>query len=146
MGEDKDIRWQQRLANYDRAVSHLGNVVERIRCSAGDDSELYEMMRDSLIKRFEFTFELAWKVMKDYAEYQGETDIKGSRDAMRRSLQMGIIEDPEWLEAIELRNLTSHRYDEEMVSEASKAIIETYHPLMVKFRTVMQEIQASENA
>ena len=37
------------------------------------------------IQRFEYTHELAWKVMKDYAEYQGYTDIRSSRDAIRKA-------------------------------------------------------------
>ena len=45
--------------------------------------------------------------MKDYAEYQGYTDIRGSRDAIRKALQIGLIEDKRWMETIEDRNLTS---------------------------------------
>lgn len=146
MAEGKDIRWHQRLDNYVRAVSRIGDAVERLRNSNGKDPGLEDMMRDSLIQRFEFTHELAWKLMKDYAEYQGHTGIRGSRDAIRIALQMNLIDDPEWMESVELRNRTSHRYDEEMVMEASGAIIKSYYPLMAKFRSVMQEIQSSENA
>ena len=48
------------------------------------------------IQRFEYTHELAWKVMKDYAEYQGYTDIRSSRDAIRKALEMGLIDDKQW--------------------------------------------------
>lgn len=39
--------------------------------------------------------------MKDYAEYQGYTDIRSSRDAIRKALEMGLIDDKQWTETIE---------------------------------------------
>ena len=45
-----------------------------------------------MIQSFEFTHELAWNVMKDYAVYQGNSEIKGSRDAVRYSAQVGLID------------------------------------------------------
>ena len=60
------------------------------------------------IQRFEYTHELAWKVMKDYAEYQGYTDIRSSRDAIR-----------------EARNLTSHNHDNDVVSEEKMQSLNT---------------------
>ena len=67
-----------------------------------------ELLKEGLIQRFEYTHELAWKVMKDYAEYQGYTDVRGSRDALRQALQMGLINDAVWMDSIEDRNLISH--------------------------------------
>ena len=66
------------------------------------------------IQRFEYTHELAWKVMKDYAEYQGYSDIRGSRDAIRKALEINLIFDRRWMESVEDRNLTSHNYDDEI--------------------------------
>ena len=80
------------------------------------------------IQRFEYTHELAWKVMKDYAEYQGYTDIRGSRDAIRKALEMGLIDDKQWMETIEARNLTSHNYDNDVVSEIYENITNFYFP------------------
>lgn len=79
--------------------------------------EVDELLQEGLIQRFGYTHELVWKVMKDYAEYQGYTDIRGSRDAIRKALQIGLIEDKRWMETIEDRNLTSHNYDDDVASE-----------------------------
>ena len=38
--------------------------------------------------------------MKDYAEYQGYTDIRGSRDAIRKALEMGLIDDKQWIRCV----------------------------------------------
>lgn len=66
--------------------------------------------------------------MKDYAEYQGYTDIRGSRDAIRKALEMGLIDDKQWMETIEARNLTSHNYDNDVVSEIYENITNFYFP------------------
>lgn len=68
---------------------------------------------------------MAWKVMKDYAEYQGYTDIRSSRDAIRKALEMGLIDDKQWTETIEARNLTSHNHDNDVVSEEKMQSLNT---------------------
>ena len=55
--------------------------------------------------------------MKDYAEYQGYTDVRGSRDAIRNALEINLIDDKRWMDTIEDRNLTVHNYDNEIASE-----------------------------
>ena len=92
------------------------------------------------IQRFEYTHELAWKVMKDYAEYQGYTDIRSSRDAIRKALEMGLIDDKQWMETIEARNLTSHNYDNDVVSEIYENITNFYFPLFCRFEEKMQSL------
>ena len=98
-----------------------------------------ELLQEGMIQRFEYTHELAWKVMKDYAEYQGYTDIRGSRDAIRKALEMGLIDDKRWMETIEARNLTSHNYDNDVVSEN---ITNLYFPLFCRFEEKMQSLNA----
>jgi nucleotidyltransferase substrate binding protein (TIGR01987 family) len=65
-GEDRpgDIRWKQRFQNYGKALLQLEQAVEAYR---GDDREL---IRAGIIQYFEFTHELAWKVMKEFLEYE----------------------------------------------------------------------------
>ena len=90
-----------------------------------------------MIQRYEYTHELAWKVMKDYEEYQGITDIMGSRDAIRVALRAGILDDDRWMDTISDRNLTSHNYDDETAKHIVNNIINVYYPLFVKFETTM---------
>lgn len=98
-----------------------------------------ELLQEGMIQRFEYTHELAWKVMKDYAEYQGYTDIRGSRDAIRKALEMGLIDDKQWMETIEARNLTSHNYDNDVVSEIYENITNFYF-LFCRFEEKMQSL------
>lgn len=134
--EEKDIRWVQRFSNYRKALLQLGKAVAIVSAqkSRGDADKL---MEEGLIQRYEYTHELAWKVMKDYAEYQGLTDIIGSRDAIRQTLQAGLISDERWMDSIRDRNLTSHNYDDDTAVAIVANIINVYYPLFVDYEKVM---------
>ncbi|MCK5035441.1 MAG: nucleotidyltransferase substrate binding protein, partial [Candidatus Sabulitectum sp.] len=67
----EDVRWKQRFANYRKALKQMKRFIDK-----GDLSELEEQ---GLIKSFEYTFELAWKTLKNFLEYSGQNDIYGSR-------------------------------------------------------------------
>ena len=97
-------------------------------------------MHAGLTPRFEDTPALAWKVMHESAEYQGYTDIRGSRDALRKAFEMNLIADKRWMESIEDRNLTSHNYDTEVAEEIFASIVHIYHPLFVAFQQTMEGI------
>ncbi|MGA0201346.1 MAG: HI0074 family nucleotidyltransferase substrate-binding subunit, partial [Prochlorotrichaceae cyanobacterium] len=91
-----DVRWQQRFQNYQKALNQLRKFIEK--------GELNALEQQGLIKAFEYTYELAWKVMKDYYEDQGEIGIQGSRDAIRLAFQRGLIEaGDEWMMMIKSR-------------------------------------------
>lgn len=101
---------------------------------------LDEIIKEGLIQRFEYTHELAWNVMKDYAEYQGNNNVGGSRDATREALQLKIIEDGEqWMDMIMSRNKTTHTYNEATAEEIYNKIIEVYFPLFLSFKIKMEE-------
>lgn len=142
--KNKDVRWVQRFANYRRALLKLSNAVDIIACKTDLDQDVDDLLKEGLIQRFEYTHELAWKVMKDYAEYQGYTEIRGSRDAFRQALRMGIIDSGLWLESIDDRNLTSHNYDESVAEEVYDAIVNEYYPLLVKFERTMSRLSGAQ--
>ena len=66
----QDIRWQQRFSNYRKALAKLIQAVDLLSVQIERDESVAELLQEGLIQRFEYTHELAWKVMKDYAEYQ----------------------------------------------------------------------------
>jgi nucleotidyltransferase substrate binding protein (TIGR01987 family) len=134
---EKDIRWIQRFNNYRRALEKFNQAVDIISNKLEWGEEIDDLLEEGLIQRFEYTHELAWKVMKDYAQYQGYTNNQGSRDAFRKAFEMGIIENEAWMESINDRNLTSHNYDDETVAEILKAIIDTYALLFNDFEKKM---------
>lgn len=135
-----NVRWLQRFNNYRKALKKLGQAVDIVSEKMDWGEGVDDLLQEGLIQRFEYTHELAWKVMKDYAEYQGYTDIKGSRDAFRKGLEMGIIDSVKWMESIEDRNQTSHNYDDETANEIFEAVVNEYYPLFVKFEQEMLKI------
>lgn len=137
MANENDIRWTQRLDNYSKALAKLSQAVAIVSARIYNNEGVDELLKEGLIQRFEYTQELAWKLMKDYAEYQGYTGIRGSRDALRKALEMELINDRRWMDTIEDRNLTSHNYDEEVAEEIYEAIVNVYHPLFVDFEKKM---------
>lgn len=140
MTENKDIRWMQRFDNYRKALRLLGQAVEIVSQRVNEDEAVEDLLKEGLIQRFEYIHELAWKVMKDYAEYQGYTDIRGSRDAFRKAFEMGIITDKRWMESIADRNLTSHNYDDETLKTLCSTITNVYFLLFVQFEKFMSEL------
>lgn len=144
MNGEKDIRWIQRFRNFRSALYRLGKAVEIVTEQINEDEEVDDLLKEGLIQRFEYTHELAWKVMKDYAEYQGYTDIRGSRDAFRKAFDMGLVTDKSWMDSIIDRNLTSHNYDEDTAEDICENIVDVYYPLFVKFEKVMLPLSGIE--
>ncbi len=98
-----------------------------------------EIIREGLIQRFEYTFETAWNVMKDYALHQGNSEIGGSRDAIRYAFSSKLISDGDmWMDMIKSRIKTSHIYNEETANEIYFKIINEYHSAFLKFQEVME--------
>ena len=62
----KEVRWKQRFQNFSRAYNLLNSVLEE-----NDIDDLSNLEQEGVIQRFEYTYELAWKTLKDYLEYNG---------------------------------------------------------------------------
>jgi len=136
---DKDIRWKQRLQNYKKALATMKSAVE-----LAASRELSELEKQGVIQGFEFTFELAWNVMKDYLEEHGITGIIGSKDTVRQAFNKGLIEDGQvWMDMIESRNISSHSYDEDIAEELFQKIIEIFYGQMAAFIKKMNILESS---
>ena len=132
----QDIRWEQRLENYSKALKQLESAV--IHSKERDLSDLEEQ---GLIQAFEFTHELAQNVIKDYFLIQGNSNITGSRDASREACQVGIISDGDgWMEMLKSRNKTSHTYNQETATEIANKIKEWYFNSFMDFEQKMKSL------
>ena len=139
---EDDIRWEQRFANYRKALKKLNIAITVIAANQGGKEE-EEVLKEGLIQRFEYTHELAWKVMKDYAEYQGNTAITGSRDATREAFKMGLLQEADsWKDMLASRNLTSHTYNADTAEEIYDKISGTYSRLFNDFENKMEMLQS----
>lgn len=137
MDSNYDIRWHQRLQHFQQALLQLQEATELF-----NKRTLSRIETQGLIKAFEFTYELAWNVIKDYFYYQGNTSITGSRDAIREAFQKELILDGDtWMEMIKSRNKTSHTYNEETATEIANKIASKYFTLFIDFKNKMEEIK-----
>src|SRR5205807_9998695 len=110
MSEDKLI-----LTPFENALKSLEEVLRKPK----DD-----IVRDATIQRFEYTYELAWKIMKRHLKWAGaiRDDPRTHGDLLREAANYGLIHDAEiWLEYYRARNETSHTYDEETAEEVYEA-------------------------
>lgn len=151
----EDIRWEQRFSNFNKAVLKLEESVNYIKhnyLNGEDEPEdenlenvVEELIKEGLIQRFEYTHELAWNVMKDYAFFQGNSTIGGSRDATREAFKLQIIQNADiWMDMIQSRNKTSHTYNEEIANEIFSKIISDYFQLFLNFQKTMEEKRSGE--
>ncbi|QFY42014.1 nucleotidyltransferase [Candidatus Methylospira mobilis] len=132
---EPDIRWRQRFANYKKALRQLQNGVE-----LSEQRELSSLEKQGVIQAFEFIHELAWKVLKDFLQDQGNYDIKSSKDATRAAFKLELIADGElWMAMILSRHISSHTYDELTADKLVDIIIGQYFPLFVTLQAEMEK-------
>jgi nucleotidyltransferase substrate binding protein (TIGR01987 family) len=90
-----------------------------------------EISQIALIQAFEFTFEIAWKTMRDYVENEGYDGVGNSKQTVRVAVQAELIEDAEnWMNAIAQRNMTRHVYNSVILQETISFIKDVFFPLV----------------
>lgn len=128
----EDIRWKQRFSNFKKAAIQLMEFIEK------DKLNKFEVQ--GLIQCFEYTFELAWKTMKDYLEQEG-FEVKSPRGTIQTAFQIQLIVDGHvWIDALDKRNLMAHTYDEEVAKEAEQLIKQLYYPVIIKLLNNLGEL------
>ncbi len=128
---NEDIRWKQRFSNFNKAVMQLTEFIEK--------GNLNKFEVQGLIQCFEYTFELAWKTMKDYLEQEGY-EVKSPRSAIQTAFQIQLITDGHvWIDALNKRNLMAHTYDEEVAKEAELLIVQKYYPVIKELLKKLRE-------
>lgn len=129
--ENKDIRWQQRLQNFEKTLHYLEDATKLKNPDI--------IQKAGMIQFFEMCFELAWNTVKDYLHEQGFTDIKSPRSALKKGFEIGLLKNGhDWMQLLEDRNTTSHAYDEETVTRLEGLITEKYYPL---FKELSDELR-----
>ena len=130
----EDIRWIQRFHNYRKALARLNEAV-----ALREERGLTELEQQGLIQGFEFTFDMAWKTLRDFIVERGfegerEKPIRVIVDAAAR----GIVDEKMWRKMYEARNKTSHSYDEEIADDIAENIVDEYQALFIQLETRLQ--------
>ncbi len=97
-----------------------------------------DVTRDAVIQRFEFTYELAWKTMKQWL-FSKDIDVRNPKDTLRVALQQGLINDGNgWTRLHDNQNLTAHTYDE---GTASRVYAFIQSEGVVLFKTLLTQLE-----
>lgn len=112
------------FSSLERAVNSLARAVERTQ-ACPDDEEL----RDAVIQRFEYTYELAWKMIKRQVELEAAVaatvDAMSFKQLIREAAEKGIVDDfGAWMVYREQRNITSHTYDADKATSVYHTAVE----------------------
>jgi len=129
---NQDIRWVQRFENFSKAYTLLSTVLDGKEIDTFDD-----LQKEGFIQRFEYTFELLWKTLKDFLENEAvnigiispKSVIKAA--ASSNLLEIIGVEGELLLDMLEKRNLMSHTYDtakfeETLVKVKNEYLLEMY--------------------
>ena len=142
MTTPSDIRWQQRLQNFSRALNLLREIVEAHQ----DLTTLEPIVKEGTIQRFEYTFELAWKTLKDKMQADGlELERISPRYVFKSAFQAKYIDNIEdWLKMASDRNLMSHTYNFDTFDQVLVALKNDYFQLLDDLQLSLIEQQLEE--
>ena len=132
-----DVRWIQRFNNFKKALFILEEAI---------NIELPSVVEQAgIVQLFEMTFELSWKLLKDYQELKGAI-VKYPRDAIKQAFQSGLIENGyDWLEALEDRNLMAHTYNEPVYNQVVNKVKDKYIVILRDLKKTFQsKLESSE--
>nr|QNO50419.1 hypothetical protein CKJHOKLD_00041 [Methanosarcinales archaeon ANME-2c ERB4] len=121
-------------------LENFENATKRLKAALEYDPLKLDIVMDAAIRRFEFTFETAWKSVKLAAKAVGY-DCKSPKGCLKLAYRMGWIKDEErWLELLEARNLTSHTYDQETAMDVYETVKENFQVFGSLLRALREEI------
>ena len=137
-----DIRWIQRYANFHKACGRLLEVTEADRYI----DDLSELELEGLVQRFEYTFELSWKVLQDLLLFKGYEFMLGPNGTIKMAFEDGLITDHDgWRKMAKSRNTLSHVYDEEEVLPIIRLIYSDYAPLLKQLDELLGDLSNNQD-
>lgn len=141
MENQEDIRWLQRYDNYHKACRRLLEVTEDGQCCTLSDLE-----QEGLIQRFEYTYELAWKVLQDLLKFKGYEFVSGPNGTLKMAFEDGLITDHDgWRRMLKARNILSHVYSEEEVANIVEQIFSEYSLLLKQLDEQLTDISNNKD-
>jgi nucleotidyltransferase substrate binding protein (TIGR01987 family) len=122
------------LERNSEIFSDFSHALERLKESLREPLSKGDIVVDGVIQRFEFTFELAWKLAQKALSYSG-VNVNAPRFVIKEAFKAEILKDGDrWIDMLEDRNKTVHLYDEKSALEIYEKIKEDYYPLLEEFR------------
>ena len=115
-------------------------ALERLKEALGEDLSKGSIVVDGTIQRFEFSFELAWKLAKAILSHNG-IEVETPRLIIKEAFKANMIEAGQgWIDMLEDRNKASHIYDEKQafiiydkIKKAHFGLLEVFAKNAAKF-------------
>lgn len=127
----KEIRWRQRFENFEKSFLLLQQSLKIEKPSVVE--------RAGLIQFFEITFELSWKLLKDYLESQ-DVHPQFPRDVIKQAFHYELISDGDtWMTMLGDRNLTVHTCNETKAAEIESKIRNVFFPAISSLYRLMKD-------
>ena len=135
-------RWHFRFDSFRDALAKLSEAVARL--SRG---ELSELEREGTVQRFEYTWKLAWKTLRDYLADNGNAvNVPSAANVIRAAFQVNLIEDGDaWIMAMKARNEMSHEYNSDAFERIVVEIKDKYLPLLISVGQKLNDEYATGN-
>lgn len=127
-------RWNEKLNDFEKTINRLQEAIKE-----SNENPSISSIKDGIIHRFEFTYELCWKLMKYFLENEGIEEAKSPRSTFREAFQYGLITDGnDWIDMLKDRNLTSHVYDEDLADEIYDKIKNKYFTMLKDMKDTLK--------
>lgn len=128
---EENARWKERFQSYCKVLFQLESALQQKQFSV--------MEKDGVIKRFEFTFELAWKTLQDKLYDEGYLTTKGPKPVIKQAFNNGMIKDGQaWIDMLTDRNNSTHLYDESAAVHIFDRIQITYFKLLQALKSELE--------
>ncbi len=119
--------------------SDFKKALKRLEEALAEDLTKGSIVIDGTIQRFEFTFELSWKLAKFALKYSG-VDVETPRMVIKEAFKAGIIKDGDgWIDMLEDRNKTAHIYDETQALTIYEKIKNSHYKLLYNFANEIEK-------
>ena len=124
------------MTKFEAIYKQFKNAIERFDEVLKKEKDAF--MRDSAIKRFEFCFDLSWKLIKAFLEEKKGIICNSPKGCFREAYKQGFIEyDDFWIEMTDMRNQTSHTYNEENADTIYNQLPQT----LCRFQELLKSIE-----
>jgi len=136
----KPTRWQQRFENFTKAFLLLESTFQGKELTQFSDLE-----KEGIVQRFEYTFELAWKTLKDYLEASGVVLPQITpKQVLKEAFSAKIIANAtSWSQMLESRNMASHTYDKKKCEALVELIAISFLPELKEMFATFQKLDTS---
>lgn len=129
--------------DFKNELLSFSNALNRLQESLAQPKD--QFVRDSVVQRFEFSFELAWKVLKLYLEFLGRGQYNSPRECILAGAQVGVIDNSaKWLDYLRDRNISTHAYSEDLADQVYESAAEFVHDGLDLLKLLEEKFKESE--